>query len=392
MKTIITMDVSQVTPRHRMVTMHNYLAIDAGGTSTRAVLLDSSGHCFGYGTAGAGNPVSRGFPAAVESLWQASSNALGGTPRTISQALLAMAGASMELPTHLFRERFMTLGLTGNVMIESDLLAAFYSGTHQDDGCALIAGTGAVGARIAHAQLVAVTDGMGWLLGDNGSGFWLGQQVARAVAAALDGRGRPTVLTELLLAELDIPLDSSQRSQGRLRAQQQLILKTYQLSPVELSRFAPLVFAATQDAVAGEIVDEAARYLAQTLLAVAGNTVDGRADVPAAGAVGGESGTTRSRAELAKQPLIFGGSVLTKGGTVAAAVMEQLASDRSGRSTSSGTAAIPGMNSEPTLAASPVLVEDGVVGAAVLALKRNGITVDAAIFARVQDSLAALRQ
>ncbi len=382
MKTIITADVSQVTPRHRMVTMHNYLAIDAGGTSTRAVLLDSSGHCFGYGTAGGGNPVSRGFPAALEALWQASSNALGGTPRIISQALLAMAGASMELPTHLFRERFMTLGLTGNVMIESDLLAAFYSGTHHDDGCALIAGTGAVGARIAHAQLLAVADGMGWLLGDNGSGFWLGQQVARAVAAALDGRGHPTALTELLLAELEIPFDAAQRSHGRLRAQQQLILKTYQLSPVELSRFAPLVFAAGEDTVAGEIVDQAARHLAQTLLAVAGGPVDG----PLGGAEAGAGGLARTTGELVNQPLIFGGSVLTKGGRVAAAVMEQLAA------AGSGTAAGPAMSEGAAAASRPVLVDDGVVGAAVLVLKRNGVTVDAATFARIQNSLATLRQ
>ncbi|WP_218713944.1 N-acetylglucosamine kinase [Arthrobacter sp. BF1] len=362
--------------------MHNYLAIDAGGTSTRAVLLDSSGHCFGYGTAGGGNPVSRGFPAALEALWQASSNALGGTPRIISQALLAMAGASMELPTHLFRERFMTLGLTGNVMIESDLLAAFYSGTHHDDGCALIAGTGAVGARIAHAQLLAVADGMGWLLGDNGSGFWLGQQVARAVAAALDGRGHPTALTELLLAELEIPFDAAQRSHGRLRAQQQLILKTYQLSPVELSRFAPLVFAAGEDTVAGEIVDQAARHLAQTLLAVAGGPVDG----PLGGAEAGAGGLARTTGELVNQPLIFGGSVLTKGGRVAAAVMEQLAA------AGSGTAAGPAMSEGAAAASRPVLVDDGVVGAAVLVLKRNGVTVDAATFARIQNSLATLRQ
>lgn len=362
MKTIITADVSQVTPRHRMVTMHNYLAVDAGGTSTRAVLLDASGHCFGYGTAGGGNPVSRGFPAALEALAEAASKALGGAPKVISEALLAMAGASLELPKNLFRDRFMTLGLTGNVMIESDLLAAFYSGTYQDEGCALIAGTGAVGARISGSELIAVADGMGWLLGDNGSGFWMGREVALAVAAALDGRGRPTALTALLLAELGIPLDSSQRSQGRLRAQQQLILKTYALSPVELSRFAPLVFAAHGDAVAAEIVARAAQHLAQTLLAAAGTGVlDDAPDRPA------------MEAEFAAQPLVFGGSVLTKGGTVAAAVLDQLSA--AGAST----------------AAVPALVGDGVVGAAVLVLKRNGIEVDAAVFARIKTSLAALR-
>jgi len=333
--------------------MPNYLAIDAGGTSTRAVFLAPSGQCLGYGISGGGNPVSRGFDGAMDSLLGASKAALGGAPQPLISVTVGMAGASLELPKHLFAERFKPLGLMGNVVIESDLLAAFYSGTHQDDGYALIAGTGAVAARIAGGRLGAVADGTGWLLGDSGSGFWLGHEVARAVAAALDGRGAPTALTELVLADLGIALDPSSRSQGRVTAQQQLIVKTYELRPVELSRFAPLVFALPDDAVAQEIIARCAAALAQTLTAVADTSVSG--------------------------PLIFGGSVLTKGGTVGAAVLAQL-----GRSAEA--AGYGGV-----FETEPALVADGVVGAAVLALKRNGETVDASVFERINSTLAALR-
>lgn len=355
MKTIITADVSQVTTRHRMITMLNFLAIDAGGTSTRAVFLNSSGRCLGYGTAGGGNPVSRGLEPALDSLMEASIKAHIDAPAQVSEVLVAMAGASLELPAHLFRDRFVTIGLTGQVMIESDLLAAFYSGTYHDDGRALIAGTGAVGARIKKSQLVAVADGTGWLLGDTGSGFWLGREVARAVAAALDGRGQATVLTEMVLAELGIALDPDARTQGRLRAQQQLILKVYERNAIDLSRFAPMVFAASEDTVAQDIVERAATALAHTLLAVC----------PVKGA-----GTESQR--VAEQPLVFGGSVLTKGGTVASAVVDHL-------------------SAKTKAAITPVLVEDGVVGAAVMVLKRHGIAVDATVFARIRESLAALR-
>ena len=40
--------------------MHNLLAVDAGGTSSRAVILDRHGRCLGYGRAGGGNPISSG--------------------------------------------------------------------------------------------------------------------------------------------------------------------------------------------------------------------------------------------------------------------------------------------------------------------------------------------
>ncbi|AIY02416.1 hypothetical protein ART_2817 [Arthrobacter sp. PAMC 25486] len=344
--------------------MRNFLAIDAGGTSTRAVLINSSGQCLGYGTAGGGNPVSRGFDAALAALLDASRKATGGTAGEVAEVLVAMAGASLELPTHLFRDGFAELGLTGKVMIESDLLATFYSGTYHDDGLALIAGTGAVGARVVSSRLEAVTDGTGWLLGDNGAGFWLGREIVRAVAAALDGRGQATSLTLLVLAELGVTLDPGERTQGRLRAQQQLILKVYELPAIELSRFAPLVFQVKDDAVAQDIIDRAAQALTQTLLAAsrAGNgpgEADGRQWQPGA------------------QPLVFGGSVLTKGGAVAAAVVGRL------------SAAMPGAGGPAGI--SPVLVEDGVVGASVMVLKRSGIQVDAPIFARIQQSLAALR-
>ncbi len=343
--------------------MHNFLAIDAGGTSTRAVLLDGSGQCLGYGTAGGGNPVSRGFDAALKCLLEASKTAKGGSGKPLAQVLVAMAGASLELPSQMFRTGFVTLGLTGRVMIESDLLAAFYSGTSHDDGFALIAGTGAVGARVESSRLVQVADGTGWLLGDNGSGFWLGREAARAVAAELDGRGPATALTQLMLAELDIPLDRGDRTHGRLRGQQQLISKVYGQPAIELARFAPLVFAADNDAVALAIISGAADALAQTLLGV----------MP-----GGASAGAADKPRNPAQPIVFGGSVLTKGSTVASAVVERL------------------LASHPPVAGSageltPILVEDGVVGAAVMVLKRSGIGVDQAVFARIQASLAALR-
>lgn len=333
-----------------MVTMLNYLAIDAGGTSTRAVLLTASGECLGYGTAGGGNPISRGFDGALESLLEASRIALRGAPQPIAKVVMGMAGASMDFPTLLFQSRFATLGLTGEVVIESDLLAAFYSGTYQDDGFALIAGTGAVAASISSAHLDSVADGTGWLLGDLGSGFWIGQEVVRAVAAALDGRGRATALTAQVLADLQIPLDPLARSHGRISAQQQLIAKIYALRPIEISRFAPLVFTDPADAVSVDIIDRAGAALAHTLIAVMDGNKPG--------------------------PLVFGGSVLTKGGTVSAAVMATLARAQ-------------GVDNQAITA--PVMVADGVVGAAVLALKRGGELVDGQVFERINRTLAQLR-
>ena len=44
------------------------VAVDAGGTSTRAVVLDPTGHCLGYAVAGSGNPIAVGSEAAAASV------------------------------------------------------------------------------------------------------------------------------------------------------------------------------------------------------------------------------------------------------------------------------------------------------------------------------------
>ena len=52
------------------------LAMDAGGTSTRAVTVDESGQAFGYGRSSSGNPTAVGITSAVEALGQAAEQAI----------------------------------------------------------------------------------------------------------------------------------------------------------------------------------------------------------------------------------------------------------------------------------------------------------------------------
>jgi N-acetylglucosamine kinase-like BadF-type ATPase len=63
-----------------------------------------------------------------------------------------------------------------------DAITAFAAGTPAASGAVLIAGTGAVAARIENWRITRTADGLGWLLGDEGSGLWLGLQAIRAAA------------------------------------------------------------------------------------------------------------------------------------------------------------------------------------------------------------------
>ncbi|WP_435822210.1 BadF/BadG/BcrA/BcrD ATPase family protein [Actinacidiphila alni] len=56
-------------------------------------------------------------------------------------------------------------------------------------------------------------DGHGWLLGDEGSGFWLGNRAVRAALEALDGRGPWTTLVDRVAAHY-LPPGAYRRHDG----------------------------------------------------------------------------------------------------------------------------------------------------------------------------------
>lgn len=328
--------------------MPKILAIDAGGTTTRAAIVDASGQCLGYGRAGPGNLTSAGPDLALTSLVRAAQMAFdsaAGPKTTVSSTTISLAGASGEVSERAGK-LLSPLGLTGDVHIEGDVLGTFFSGTFQPQGYALVVGTGAVAARIKDGHLDRVADGAGWLLGDVGSGYWIGHQVTRAAVAALDGRGPKTALTNLLLSSLELR-STPQHVDGRSAGLLQLMKTLYALRPVELSKFAPLAFQAGEDEVAINILRDAAVALAATLTAVHDHSVvDG--------------------------PIVLGGSVL-------------------GAGMLNGSASWADPLKEVLKEAELLPVRDGVVGAAVLGLLRAGIQVDAGIFARVGESICRLQ-
>jgi N-acetylglucosamine kinase-like BadF-type ATPase len=313
-------------------------------------VVDSTGRCLGLGTAGSGNPVSsgpQGMALALGAALREALEAAGVLPASIVGAAIAMAGSrSVRLaagPEHPgITAALSAAGVEAPFSVESDLLAMFCAGSSDLDGHGLVAGTGAAAVRVRDGEIDATSDGTGWLLGDEGSGFWIGHHVVRAVVADLDDRGPSTRLTPAVLAELGIDHTHESR-RSSLSSLTQIV---YAMRPVRLARFAPVAFTVGDDAVAVAIVEGASAALAHTLGTVLDDGIDG--------------------------PLVMGGSILLHQASVAAAVVTSFR--RQG-----GKGQV-------------VTVADGVAGAAVLALRHHEVDVDPALFARIDESLAALRK
>ncbi|MFB9661178.1 BadF/BadG/BcrA/BcrD ATPase family protein [Glycomyces mayteni] len=179
------------------------LGLDVGGTSSRAVTTTLDGAVVGRGAAGGGNPLAVPPDLAAAEVARALAAALAGTdPRRIAAAVLGLAGVSgFDRPetSAAFQRVWDAAGLQCPVAAVGDAQVAFASGTDAPLGTVLIAGTGAAAARIDADRITRVGDGLGWLLGDKGSGFWIGRRAAADTAASLQSGRPPTLLTHLVM-------------------------------------------------------------------------------------------------------------------------------------------------------------------------------------------------
>ncbi|UFJ41441.1 N-acetylglucosamine kinase [Brevibacillus humidisoli] len=180
------------------------IGIDGGGTKTVAALADGRGEIISTARGDSSNMQSRPF-AEVEQTLTALINRLlqeAGIKRTELDAIFfGLAGADRPEA----KQRIAASSLAGDgsdrVVIDNDAVTALYSGTWGKPGIVLIAGTGSIAYGISEQGERCRVGGWGYLLGDEGSGFDLGQQALTAVMRQFDGRGRPTVLTELILQQ-----------------------------------------------------------------------------------------------------------------------------------------------------------------------------------------------
>lgn len=319
------------------------LAIDVGGSTSRACLIDERGRCLGRGRDRGGNPASNTpdlAAAAIISAVEAAVADAGGGPLDIVVAQIALAGPQAHVALGRLKDAFQRLGLSGPIVFAGDIQAMFASVTAATDGYCLIAGTGAGAVRIRGGEIERVVDLAGWLLGDLGSGYWLGHEAAKAAVAHMEGRGPTTALTEALLEALNIE-DAKGAMQGRPMPLRLFIDGIYALRPIELARFAPIVIKHRGDAIADTLVTQAENFLI------------------------GDFSTAFDASVLG--PVVLGGGVMPHLPGVAAGI----------------SAIIRAAGQEPEL----MFASDGSVGAAVLAMRTIGVPVDADMVATIAASI-----
>ena len=189
------------------------LGIDAGGTKTVCQLADASGRIVGESRGPGANLQAAGELDVEKTLHRLMDEVLSGTPAgegpggdtaRLGAICVGMAGVDRPADAETVRGIMRRIGQSARVLIVNDALVALEAGAPAEPGVVIIAGTGSIAyGRNARGQ-AARAGGWGYVLGDEGSGYWIGRHALRAVVREADRRGPRTLLTPRALAHFGV--------------------------------------------------------------------------------------------------------------------------------------------------------------------------------------------
>lgn len=237
------------------------LGVDGGGSKTRALIADGAGQVIGVGTAGSSNQYAVGLAPALEALLEAIAEAeadAGVVPAGVYAATtLGLAGVDRPGDERIFLDWLATPRIAERYSVVNDAELILAAGTPEGWGVALIAGTGSICFGRDREGRFDRCGGWGWLLGDEGSGYWIGNRALHLATQTADGRRDAPALLAMVMDRWGVAVPSD------------LVVRAYErtLASAEIASLATGVveLAAAGDPTAANIMDEAARLLAEQL-------------------------------------------------------------------------------------------------------------------------------
>ncbi|GAA5038589.1 N-acetylglucosamine kinase [Microbacterium fluvii] len=170
-----------------MSTPEGVLAIDAGQTGIKTRVR------------WAGGEVDEVFPGIRTSepllpqLAAVTRAALAHTGAPVSVVAAGVSGLTSAGTDAAALQELLAGTEVARTILAHDSTTSFLGALGDSRGAVVAAGTGVVTLAVG-ADAVARVDGWGYLIGDAGSGYWIGREALDAVMRDYDGRARPTAL------------------------------------------------------------------------------------------------------------------------------------------------------------------------------------------------------
>jgi N-acetylglucosamine kinase-like BadF-type ATPase len=193
------------------------IGIDGGGTKTSAILCALDGTILSEAQGGPSNVQTNDIKQighTITDLIETCCHSMGCNISQIGAIVAGLAGAGRladqkRIIVQLQEEsqqRDLTLN---NLIVESDARCALEGALNGKPGIVVIAGTGSIVVGKDEKGKIYRAGGWGKLIGDDGSGYYIGREALRAVAQTLDGYGEKTRLRRLLDERLGFSLQEN---------------------------------------------------------------------------------------------------------------------------------------------------------------------------------------
>ncbi len=238
------------------------LGIDGGATKTLAAVLDVEGGRLHLGYGGPSNQDAVGATAATQALLDAADEAIAGAGTSIEgldAAVLAVAGTDTDAIVSEVRAH-----RPPEWIVVNDVVAAWATATGGEPGVGAISGTGSNVFGVGRDGRAWRTGGWGHIVGDEGSGYWLGLESIKAALRDRDGSGPETALSDAAVEFFGAP---SVEALG-------VMVYSKPLSKSEIAAFAIETGRCAErgDGVARELYEDGARWLSGQIAAVIAQT------------------------------------------------------------------------------------------------------------------------
>ena len=230
-----------------------FIGMDGGGTKTHAVIADSGGTIRSEHIAGPSNFQIIGVDAAaatIYSLIRSCCESVGCAPGSVAAIVCGLTGAGRvgdqkRMADGLKKYARSRKTVLKKVMIESDARIALEGAFNGNTGIILIAGTGSIAFGKDSKGTVHRVGGWGRILGDEGSGYYIGRLGLTAVAHEIDGRGVKTSLTKSIAKKFGL-------------TDQTAIINAVYKNSFDVAAVAPLVLTAAEkkDRVCRTIIEQ----------------------------------------------------------------------------------------------------------------------------------------
>ena len=186
---------------------HYFFGIDGGGTHSRIALCDKDMNIIYQGMGGSTNIYSTSIEKVESHLKDIIQNVIDETHITsFTGGCIGSAGLSRPKEKALFKKFFHKILPNTPIKLCNDGEILLVGSLMEKEGYAIISGTGSLALARTESGEIYRSGGYGYMLGDEGSAWWIGAEAIKRTLRSFDKRDFSTSMTNDLLQGCNLDL------------------------------------------------------------------------------------------------------------------------------------------------------------------------------------------